>query len=117
MVYDAVDKMLRASVTFGSVDGFRVARTRSTTRRTQRFERRGLNVGDLGSQRNTVTKASIRRMHNALQRETPSFTQVQGPRGEVKPYFLPSCITTRYLARSTRSWLQSSNWPEVEEPT
>jgi hypothetical protein len=26
------------------VDGFRVARTRGTTRRTQRFERRGLNV-------------------------------------------------------------------------
>jgi hypothetical protein len=32
------------------VDGFRVARTRGTTRWTQRFERRGLNVGDLGSQ-------------------------------------------------------------------
>jgi hypothetical protein len=40
------------------IDGFRVARTRGTTRRTQRFERRGLNVWDLGSQRNTVTKAS-----------------------------------------------------------
>jgi hypothetical protein len=26
------------------VDGFRVARTRGTTRRTQRFKRRGLNV-------------------------------------------------------------------------
>jgi hypothetical protein len=24
-------------------------------------------------------------MHNTLQRGTPSFTQVQGPRGEVKP--------------------------------
>jgi hypothetical protein len=33
-----------------NVDGFRVARTRDTTRRTQRFERRGLNMGDLGSQ-------------------------------------------------------------------
>jgi hypothetical protein len=33
-----------------NVDGFRVARTRGTTRRTQRFERRGLNMGDLGSQ-------------------------------------------------------------------
>jgi hypothetical protein len=33
------------------------------------------------------------------------------------PYFLPSCIMTRHLARSTKSWLQSSNWPEVEEPT
>jgi hypothetical protein len=32
------------------VDGFRVARTRGTMRRTQGFERRGLNVGDLGSQ-------------------------------------------------------------------
>jgi hypothetical protein len=28
----------------GAIDGFRVARTRGTTRRTQRFERRGLNV-------------------------------------------------------------------------
>jgi hypothetical protein len=27
-------------------------------------------------------------MHNALQRETPSFTQVQGPRDEVKPLLL-----------------------------
>jgi hypothetical protein len=52
---------------------------------------RGLNVGDLGSQRNTVTEASRRRMHNTLQRETPSLSQVQGPRGEVKlllPAFL-----------------------------
>jgi hypothetical protein len=31
------------------VDGFHVARTWGTTRRTQRFEHRGLNVGDLGS--------------------------------------------------------------------
>jgi hypothetical protein len=37
-----------------SVDGFRVTRTRGTTRRTQRFERRGLNVGDLGSQLNMM---------------------------------------------------------------
>jgi hypothetical protein len=29
--------------------------------------------------------------HNALQRETPSFTQVQGPRGEVKP-LLPAFL-------------------------
>jgi hypothetical protein len=73
------------------VDGFRVARTRGTTRRTKRFERKGLNVGDLGSQRNMVMEASSCRMHNALQRGTPSFTQVQGPRGEVKsllPAFL-----------------------------
>jgi hypothetical protein len=27
-------------------------------------------------------------MHNTLQRGTPSFTQVQGPRGEVKPLLL-----------------------------
>jgi hypothetical protein len=74
-----------------SVDGFRVARTWGTTRRTQRFERTGLNVGDLGSQRNTVTEASSRRTHNALQRETPSLTQVQGPRGEVKP-LLPAFL-------------------------
>jgi hypothetical protein len=58
------------------VDGFCVARTWGTTRRTQRFERRGLNVGDLGSQQNMVTEASSCRTHNALQRETPSFTQV-----------------------------------------
>jgi hypothetical protein len=41
-----------------NLDGFRVARTRGTTRRTQGFERRGLNVGDLGSQQNTVMEAS-----------------------------------------------------------
>jgi hypothetical protein len=29
--------------------------------------------------------------HNAPQRETPSFTQVQGPRGEVKP-LLPAFL-------------------------
>jgi hypothetical protein len=29
--------------------------------------------------------------HNASQRETPSFTQVQGPRGEVKP-ILPAFL-------------------------
>jgi hypothetical protein len=51
----------------------------------------GLNVGDLGSQRNTVTEASSCRMHNTLQRGTPSFTQVQGPRGEVKP-LLPAFL-------------------------
>jgi hypothetical protein len=49
-----------------NVDGFCVARTRGTTRQTQRFERRGLNVGDLGSQRNTVMEASSRRTHNTL---------------------------------------------------
>jgi hypothetical protein len=48
-------------------------------------------VGDLGSQRNTVAEASSRRTHNALQRETPSLTQVQGPRGEVKP-LLPAFL-------------------------
>jgi hypothetical protein len=45
-------------------------------------------VGNLGSQRNTVTEASRRRTHHALQRETPSFIQVQGPRGEVKSLLL-----------------------------
>jgi hypothetical protein len=71
----------------GPVDGFRVARTRGTTR----FEHRGLNVGDLGSQKNMVTEASSHRTHNTLQRGTPSFTQVQGPRGEVKP-LLPAFL-------------------------
>jgi hypothetical protein len=42
-------------------------------------------MGDLGLPRNTVTEASSHRTHYTLQRETPSFTQVQGPRGEVKP--------------------------------
>jgi hypothetical protein len=48
-------------------------------------------MGDLGSQRNTMMKASSRRTHNAMQRETPSFTQVQDPRGEVKP-LLPAFL-------------------------
>jgi hypothetical protein len=38
-----------------------------------------------------VMEASSRRTHNALQRETPSFSQVQGPRGEVKP-LLPAFL-------------------------
>jgi hypothetical protein len=61
---------------FDTVDGFCVARTRGTMRRTQRFECRGLYVGDLGSQQNTVMEASSRRTRNALQRGMPSFTQV-----------------------------------------
>jgi hypothetical protein len=48
-------------------------------------------MGDLGSQQNMVMEASSHRMHNALQRGTPSFTQVQGPRGEVKP-LLPAFL-------------------------
>jgi hypothetical protein len=84
-----ISNLQLASIT--SVDGFRVARTRGTMRRTQRFERRGLNVGDLGSQQNTVMEASSHRTHNALQRERPSFTQVQGPHGEVKP-LLPAFL-------------------------
>jgi hypothetical protein len=48
-------------------------------------------MGDLRSQRNTVMEASSRRTHNTLQRGTPSFTQVQGPRGEVKP-LLPAFL-------------------------
>jgi hypothetical protein len=58
---------------------------------TQRFKRRGLNVGDLGSQQNMVMEASSHRTHNALQRGTLGFTQVQGPRGEVKP-LLPTFL-------------------------
>jgi hypothetical protein len=45
-----------------------------------------------------VTEASSCRTHNTLQRETPSFTQVQGPRGEVKsllPAFLYYDATPR----------------------
>jgi hypothetical protein len=48
-------------------------------------------MGDFGLQRNMVTEASSRQTHTALQRETPSFTQVQGPRGEVKP-LLPAFL-------------------------
>ena len=59
--------------------------------RPKRFERKGLNMGDLGSQRNTVTEASRRRTHHTLQRETPRLTQVQGPHGEVKP-LLPAFL-------------------------
>jgi hypothetical protein len=81
-----------------NVDGFHVTRTRGTTRRTQRFERRGLNVGDLGSQQNTVTEASSHRTHHTLQRGTPSFTQVQGPRGEVKP-LLPAFLYCNVIPR------------------
>jgi hypothetical protein len=55
-------------------------------------------VGDLGSQRNTVMEASRCRTHHALQRETPSLTQVQGPRGEVKP-LLPAFLFYNAIPR------------------
>jgi hypothetical protein len=42
--------VFKCKIINNAVDGFRVARTWGTTRRTQRFERMGLNVGDLGSQ-------------------------------------------------------------------
>jgi hypothetical protein len=38
-----------------------------------------------------VTEASSHRTHYPLQRETLSFTQVQGPRGEVTP-LLPAFL-------------------------
>jgi hypothetical protein len=38
-----------------------------------------------------MMEASSRRTHYTLQRETPSFTQVQGPRGEVIP-LLPAFL-------------------------
>jgi hypothetical protein len=37
-------------------------------------------------------------MHSALQRETPSHTQVQGPRGEVKP-LLPDILYYHTIPR------------------
>jgi hypothetical protein len=67
------------------VRGFRVARTRGTTRRTQRFERRGLYGWDLYRNETRRWKPRDTGEHNTWQRETPSFTQVQGSRGEVKP--------------------------------
>jgi hypothetical protein len=41
--------------------------------------------------RNETRKPRDVRTHNALQTKTPSFTQVQGPRGEVKP-LLPAFL-------------------------
>jgi hypothetical protein len=78
---------------------------------------RGLNVGDLGSQRNAVMEALRRRTHNALQRETPSLTQVQGPRGEVKPLLLAFLYYNAIPREEYKALIQSSNWPKVEEPT
>jgi hypothetical protein len=73
------------------VDGFRVARTRGTTRRTKRFERRGLYAWDQDRNETRRRKPQDVEEHNAPQRGTPSFTQVQGPRGEVKP-LLPAFL-------------------------
>jgi hypothetical protein len=75
-IYSTQKISLDNSLSKGVVIGFCVARTRGTTRWTQRFERRGLNMGDVGSQQNTVMEASSHRTHNALQRETLSLTQV-----------------------------------------
>jgi hypothetical protein len=61
-----------------NVRGFYVARTWGTTRRTQRFECRGLYACDLDRNETWRQKPQDAGEHNAPQRETPSFTQVQG---------------------------------------
>jgi hypothetical protein len=61
------------------------------TWQTQRFERRGLYAWDLDRNETRRWKPRDAKKHNAPQRETPSFTQVQGPRAEVKP-LLPAFL-------------------------
>jgi hypothetical protein len=74
-----------------AVGGFRIARTRGITRWTQRFKRRGLYAWNLDHNETRRRKPRDAGEHNAPQRETPSFTQVQCPRGEVKP-LLPTFL-------------------------
>jgi hypothetical protein len=57
----------------------------------QRFERRGLYTWDLDHNETRRGKPRDAGEHNARQRETPRFTQVQDPRGEVKP-LLPAFL-------------------------
>jgi hypothetical protein len=55
------------------------------------FERRGLYVRDLECDETRRRKTRHAVELNARQRGTPIFTQVQGPRGEVKP-LLPAFL-------------------------
>jgi hypothetical protein len=67
------------------VGGFRVARTRGTTQRTQRYRTQGAVRVRSRERRSTATEDLTRqRAHRTTESDT-DFTQDQGPRGEVKP--------------------------------
>jgi hypothetical protein len=52
-----------------------------------------------------------------MSESTPIFTQVQGPRVEVKP-LLPAFLYYDAIPREEYKVLVTKlNWPEVEEPT
>jgi hypothetical protein len=73
------------------VDGFRVARTRGTTRRTQKIRTQGAErVRSWIATKHGDGSLDCRTRYT-LQRGRPRFTQVQGPRGEVKP-LLPAFL-------------------------
>jgi hypothetical protein len=73
------------------VDGFRVARTRGTTRRTRKIRTQGAErVRPWIATKHGDGSLDCRTRY-ALQRGRPSFTQVWGPRGEVKP-LLPAFL-------------------------
>jgi hypothetical protein len=63
-----------------------------------RFERRGLYTRDLDCDETRRWKTRDVGEHNARQRGTPIFTQVQGPRGEVKP-LLPAFLYYDAISR------------------
>jgi hypothetical protein len=70
---------------YAGVGGFRVARTRGTMRRTQRFRTQEAVRMRSRERRSTATKDSTRRRAHPTTESDTDFTQVQGPRGEVKP--------------------------------
>jgi hypothetical protein len=90
------------------VGGFRVARTRGTTQRTQGFECRGLYARDLDCDETRRWKTRDAGELNGRQRGTPIFTQVQGPYGEVKP-LLPTFLYYDMIPREEYKVLVTEN--------
>jgi hypothetical protein len=56
----------------------------------------------------TVMKCSRRTKHTILTERHHDLTEVLGPREEVKPLLMPSCIAPRMLARYNKVWLHDA---------
>jgi hypothetical protein len=91
------------------VRGFRVARTRVPHEGPKMYQTQEAEHARSRERRSTAAENSRRREARRTAERDTDLTQVRGPREEVKPLLLPSCIAPQWLARYTRSWLQSSS--------
>jgi hypothetical protein len=85
------------------IEGFRVVRTRILHKGPKDIKCRGqkMRVQESDEARRRGTRDD-HEAHRTTERDT-NLTQVQGPREEVKPLLLPSCIALRWLEWCTRS--------------